>query len=155
MELKKNLLWVFAIIGMVAVGASYTVYVDSLQEAQTEFQRNTTIEKFDCVQAEAPEQVMSGNYDANTPITVMFKKTVSVNGDEQESFDEITVSASANQTQIDNAIKAKCDQQKTRLQQEQVAQEKTVIVRYGNLITDRVYDAIKGTWSTGSVQQIG
>lgn len=152
MEFKRNLLWFFALVGMVVLGAGYTVTVGSLAEAQQEFEKPSIVDKGECEVLNV-EQVMVGNYDANTPILVTYSLSYVIG--EHEDRRIYQTSAEENEkASVENKVRIECDKTWVELKNTLKDNQKTVVIVTPGQVFDKIYDAVARTWKTktGGIQ---
>lgn len=147
--IKKNALWVFALIGMLLLGTAVTVYVSSDFEAAQAFSTTPTIEKGTCEPVTEPsKQATTLQEWQEAKWTTHYNLHLKVNGENKTipirvETEQSTTEAIQTQAAIDCEAKALEEITKIENEQKQVIWEKTATG-----IMTQYYDLLKKKWET-------
>lgn len=145
MEVKKNMLWAFAFIGMVIAGSALTVYVSTEQEARDTLRAGVSLQAGACgvvnegiiKSVESEAQISENQYIVN------FALEYTINGETQREGGMIQTN-NIDLKNLETVVEKECDSLWTMIQ----AQEKvTVVIKPENDIFNRIYNVLTKQWS--------
>lgn len=143
MDLRKNMLWAFALIGMLIAGSAATIYVSSDTAARAELEKADGMQKGECAVTEIEKTVESIGDMETSPIYATFLLSYLDNGEQASYYGQIEVANESDAT-VKQAIEKECNTMWAELQHNQ--EPKQVVIQYQTSVKQQYYDLEEKKW---------
>ena len=144
MDLRKNTLWIAALIGMIAIGSAITVFVTNEDDAIAELEKPVEITKEKCT-IDSIEKTAGTKAEVSSNPTIVKFRLEYFNPDYATSKGEIGVADNSDAV-IKAAVENACEQKWEEVKARKENTEKTVIIQYPNDLLNQYYDLDDKKW---------